>query len=153
MFIKFNSGEDLNNKARNQYQAEQLREWALEQQREREQAQRNQEKADRLYELKMRELDQRSMDLQRAEEECRKSINLAQADYNKALVRSWQSACLYYAFLKGRKHRINHYMKQLMKFWYLPQMPDLQISVRNQRLIFLFLNQNLCCGYSMRRFF
>lgn len=80
-------GEDLNNKARNQYQAEQLREWALEQQREREQAQKNQEKADRLYELKMRELDQRSMELQQAEEECRKAINLAQADYNKALAR------------------------------------------------------------------
>lgn len=80
-------GEDLNNKARNNYQAEQLREWALEQQRERDQAQKNQEKADRLYELKMRELDQRAMDLAQAEEECRRNINLAQADYNKALAR------------------------------------------------------------------
>ena len=79
-------GEDLTNKARNNYQAEQLREWALEQQRERDQAQKNQEKADRLYELKMRELDQRAMDLAQAEEECRRNINLAQADYNKALV-------------------------------------------------------------------
>ena len=35
----------------------------------------------------MRELDQRAMELQRAEEECRKAINLAQADYNQALVR------------------------------------------------------------------
>lgn len=80
------TGEDLNNKARNQYQAEQLREWALEQQREREQAKKSQEKADRLYELKMKELDQRAMELQKAEEECRKAINWAQADYNKALV-------------------------------------------------------------------
>lgn len=80
-------GEDLNNKARNQYQAEQLREWALEQQREREQAKKSQEKADRLYELKMKELDQRAMELQKAEEECRKAINWAQADYNKALAR------------------------------------------------------------------
>lgn len=80
-------GEDLNSKARNKYQAEQLREWALEQQRERDQAQKNQDTADRLYELKMRELDQRALDLQRAEEECRKAINLAQADYNQALAK------------------------------------------------------------------
>lgn len=83
-------GEDLNNKARNQYQAEQLREWALEQKREREQAEENQRRADRLYELKMRELDQRAMDLQKAEEECRRAINSAQADYNLALARERQ---------------------------------------------------------------
>ena len=87
LFVLCHSGEDLNSKARNKYQAEQLREWALEQQRERDQAQKNQDTADRLYELKMRELDQRALDLQRAEEECRKAINLAQADYNQALVR------------------------------------------------------------------
>lgn len=83
-------GEDLNNKARNHYQAEQLREWALEQKREREQAEENQRRADRLYELKMRELDQRAMDLQKAEEECRRAINSAQADYNLALARERQ---------------------------------------------------------------
>ena len=27
-------------------------------------------------------------------------------------------------------------------------MSDLQIRVRNRKLIFLFLNQNICCGYS-----
>lgn len=80
-------GEDLNSKARSKYQQEQLREWSIEQQREREQARRNQEQADRLYELKMRELDQRSMDLQKAEEECRRNINMATTDYNNALVR------------------------------------------------------------------
>ena len=29
----------------------------------------------------------------------------------------------------------------------------LQIRVRTGKLIFLFLNQNICCGYSMRRSF
>ena len=79
-------GEDLNSKARNKYQQEQLREWSLEQQKERDQAKHNQERADRLYELKMRELDQRAMDLQKAEEECKRAINLATKDYNSALV-------------------------------------------------------------------
>lgn len=80
------SGEDLNSKARNKYQQEQLREWSLEQQKEREQAKRNQAQADRLYELKMKELDARAMDLQRAEEDCRRNINMATTDYNNALV-------------------------------------------------------------------
>ncbi|XP_052779327.1 RIB43A-like with coiled-coils protein 2 [Mya arenaria] len=80
-------GEDLNSKARSKYQQEQLREWSLEQQRERDQAKRNQEQADRLYELKMRELDQRSMELQQAEEECRRNINMSMTDYNNALAR------------------------------------------------------------------
>lgn len=80
-------GEDLNSKARNKYQQEQLREWSLEQQREREQARINQQQADRLYELKMKELDARAMDLQKAEEECRRNINLATTDYNNALAR------------------------------------------------------------------
>ncbi|KAH3820230.1 RIB43A-like with coiled-coils protein 2 [Dreissena polymorpha] len=80
-------GEDLNSKARNKYQQEQLREWSIEQQRERDQARRNQQQADHLYELKMRELDQRAMELQSAEEECRRNINLATTDYNNALAR------------------------------------------------------------------
>lgn len=80
------SGEDLNSKARNKYQQEQLREWSTEQRQEKEQAKRNQAQADRLYELKMKELDQRAMDLQKAEEDCRRAINVATTDYNNALV-------------------------------------------------------------------
>ena len=79
-------GEDLNSKARNKYQQEQLREWSLQQKQEQEQARINQAQANRLYELKMKELDQRAMDLQKAEEECRRAINLATTDYNLALV-------------------------------------------------------------------
>lgn len=79
-------GEDLNKKAREGYQNEQLREWSEQQMKERKQAEANQKKADRLYELKMRELDQRAMDLQIAEENCKKAIDQATAEYNKALV-------------------------------------------------------------------
>lgn len=80
-------GEDLNNKARRKFQSEQTREWAEQQMREKAQADQNQKTADRLYELKMRELDQRSMELASAEDECRKAIDHATSDYNKALAR------------------------------------------------------------------
>ena len=46
----------------------------------------NQKKADRLYELKMRELDARACELQRAEEDCRRAINEATKSYNLAQV-------------------------------------------------------------------
>ncbi|GFO15542.1 rib43a-like with coiled-coils protein 2 [Plakobranchus ocellatus] len=78
-------GEDLNSKARKKFQNEQARSWHEQQMRERDQAKRSQDAADRLYELKQRELDQRAMDLQKAEEDCRRAINMATADYNKAL--------------------------------------------------------------------
>lgn len=80
-------GEDLNSKARSKYQNEQLREWAEQQMKEKKQAEENQKRADELYNLKMKELDQRSMELQGAEESCRNAINKATQDYNAALAR------------------------------------------------------------------
>ena len=50
------------------------------------QAEENQKKADRLYELKMRELDQRACELQMAEEACRKAVIQATKDFNLAQV-------------------------------------------------------------------
>ena len=79
-------GEDLNNKARTKFQNEQLREWSEQQMKERRQADHNQKTADRLYDLKMRELDQRACELAKAEEDCRRAINVAVKDYNNALV-------------------------------------------------------------------
>ena len=46
-----------------------------------------QKMADKLYDFKQMELDQRARDLQRAEEECRRAINTAVKDYNDALNR------------------------------------------------------------------
>ncbi|XP_052093436.1 RIB43A-like with coiled-coils protein 2 [Mytilus californianus] len=80
-------GEDLNNKARTKFQQEQLREWSTQQANEKEQAKRNQDEADRLYQLKMRELDQRGMELEKAEDDCKRAINMATTDYNNALAR------------------------------------------------------------------
>ncbi len=42
--------------------------------------------ANRLYGLKACEMDQRAMELAVAEEEARKALNMAQRDYNIALV-------------------------------------------------------------------
>ncbi len=42
--------------------------------------------ANRLYELKACEMDQRAVKLAMAEEEARKALNMAQRDYNLALV-------------------------------------------------------------------
>lgn len=80
-------GEDLNNKARSKFQNEQLKSWTSQQMKEKKQADDNQKKADYLYELKMKELDQRACDLQDAEDGCRRAINSATADYNRALAR------------------------------------------------------------------
>lgn len=80
-------GEDLNNKARTQFQQEQLREWSEAQKREKQQADMNQKRADYLYDLKMKELDQRACELSQAENNCRKAINMATKDYNEALAR------------------------------------------------------------------
>ncbi|CAF1491759.1 unnamed protein product [Rotaria sordida] len=64
-------GEDLNSRSRKKYQQEQL-------------------PADRLFYAKQNELGQRSMELQRAEEECRKAINESIKNYNDALYRETQ---------------------------------------------------------------
>lgn len=42
----------------------------------------------------MREMDQRACDLQRAEEGCRKAIDVATKDYNQALVSLWVQSIL-----------------------------------------------------------
>ncbi|KAK2187533.1 hypothetical protein NP493_162g02005 [Ridgeia piscesae] len=80
-------GEDLNGKARRKFQQEQNREWFEEQAREKAQANENQRRADRLYDLKAKELDERAMALQKAEEECQRAVRHAADDYNNALQR------------------------------------------------------------------
>ena len=87
-------GEDLNNKARTKFQNEQLREWAEQQMKEKKATEGAQKRADRLYELKIKELDQRAMELAKAEEDCRRAINSATNDYNRAQV-SYQSIHTY----------------------------------------------------------
>lgn len=80
-------GEDLNSKARLKYQQEQLREWSLQQQHEKNISKQQQNMANKLYDFKQFELDERARRLQEAEEECRRAINTATKDYNEALNR------------------------------------------------------------------
>jgi len=84
-------GEDLNEKARKKLQQEQNREWFTSQMNERAQEDANREQADRLHELKSIEMDQRAMDLARAEDECRDAVNMATKEYNLALARERKS--------------------------------------------------------------
>lgn len=78
-------GEDLNNPARKKLQQEQMREWMKQQAEEKRKAEERKKYADMLYDKKQIELDNRAMELQKAEWACRKAINHAQANYNKAL--------------------------------------------------------------------
>jgi len=84
-------GEDLNEKARKKLQQEQNREWFTSQMMERSQEMANMKQADTLHELKSIEMDQRVMDLARAEQECRDSITMATKEYNLALARERKS--------------------------------------------------------------
>ena len=79
-------GEDLNSRARAKYQHEQLREWSRMQQEDQRHAQKQQQSSDQLFYAKQIELDQRAVELQRAEEQCRRDINKSVRNYNQALV-------------------------------------------------------------------
>ena len=80
-------GEDHNAKARIAMQQEQARNWWTQQKQNKELSECNQKEADRLYQLKMMELDQRAIELAKAEEECRRALNVANSNYNDALAR------------------------------------------------------------------
>lgn len=86
--------------ARAKFQHEQAQKWLSEQMLEKEQARKNQEKANHLYELKMRELDERAMQLAKAEEECRRAIEMATKDYNAAQVSFHIEICFVHIGIK-----------------------------------------------------
>nr|CAB3265577.1 pf-rib protofilament ribbon protein [Phallusia mammillata] len=77
-------GEDLNSKARKKLQQEQLREWSLKQKKDKENALAQQKYADNLYDKKRIELDQRGMELETSERECRRQIEISTKDFNLA---------------------------------------------------------------------
>lgn len=83
-------GEDLNETARKKLQQEQHDAWMKQQMNEKAQELANLREAQRLYDLKAIETDQRALELARAEQECRNAITMAQKDYNQALARERQ---------------------------------------------------------------
>lgn len=61
--------------------------WTAQQSEDKRHLEQEQKEAERLYQLKAIELDQRAMELGEAEEKTRKTLNEAMRDYNLALVK------------------------------------------------------------------
>ncbi|XP_070611366.1 RIB43A-like with coiled-coils protein 2 [Erythrolamprus reginae] len=78
-------GEDLNSKNRWRFQKEQNREWLLQQEREKQNALADKKYADELYKQQRLELDEKAMNLQRADEETRRAICITTTEFNKAV--------------------------------------------------------------------
>lgn len=96
-------GEDLNSRARAKYQQEQLREWSRMQQDDQRRTRDHQQAADQLFYAKQNELDQRAMELQRADEQCRRDINKSVRNYNDALVSRIELRIVLFLTLTWRK--------------------------------------------------
>ena len=60
-------------------------EWCKQQVNERNREKSNMSQADRLYDLKAREMDQRAMELAESEHQCRQAINFATTEFNISL--------------------------------------------------------------------
>lgn len=75
-------GEDLSGKIRNSAQQRQRAEWAAAQREEKRRADQQRDYSDHLYQLKQIELDQKGLDLQRKEAECRRAVTSATKDFN-----------------------------------------------------------------------
>ncbi|NXE47517.1 RIBC2 protein, partial [Casuarius casuarius] len=76
-------GEDLNYAQRMIFQKEQLREWSLQQQRDWKNTLADKKFSDDLYDKNRIELDQKAMELQRADEETRRAVCAAIKDFNR----------------------------------------------------------------------
>ncbi|KAM6293739.1 RIB43A-like with coiled-coils protein 2 isoform 3-T3 [Porphyrio hochstetteri] len=76
-------GEDLNYDQRVKFQKEQFREWSLQQQRDWKNALADQKFADDLHDKNRIEIDQKTMEQQRKEEENRRAVCAATKDFNR----------------------------------------------------------------------
>uniref|UniRef100_A0A669Q8E7 RIB43A domain with coiled-coils 2 n=1 Tax=Phasianus colchicus TaxID=9054 RepID=A0A669Q8E7_PHACC len=77
-------GEDLNYAQRTKFQKEQLREWSLQQQRDYKNALADKKYLDDLHDKNRIELDRKTMEQQRLEEETRRAVCAAIKDFNKS---------------------------------------------------------------------
>ncbi|NXV78161.1 RIBC2 protein, partial [Atlantisia rogersi] len=76
-------GEDLNYDQRTKFQKEQFREWSLQQQRDWKNALADQKFADDLHDKNRIEIDQKTMEQHRKEEENRRAVCAATKDFNR----------------------------------------------------------------------
>ena len=72
------------------------RDWTTAQVEEKERLISEQRHADKLYDMKACELDQRAVDLASADTETRRNITIATKDYNLALVRKIRERKIHY---------------------------------------------------------
>nr|XP_033777922.1 RIB43A-like with coiled-coils protein 1 [Geotrypetes seraphini]XP_033777933.1 RIB43A-like with coiled-coils protein 1 [Geotrypetes seraphini]XP_033777943.1 RIB43A-like with coiled-coils protein 1 [Geotrypetes seraphini] len=77
-------GEDLNEKARRKKQQELTNKWLTDQKDEKKRILMQTKYADNLYDKKMVELDERAVLLDKMEEDCRKTVQVATDNYNAA---------------------------------------------------------------------
>ncbi|NXC38131.1 RIBC2 protein, partial [Penelope pileata] len=77
-------GEDLNYAQRVKFQKEQLREWSLQQQRDYKNALADKKFLDDLHDKNRIELDRKTMEQQRIEEETRRAVCAATKDFNRS---------------------------------------------------------------------
>lgn len=75
-------GEDLSGNIRQSAQQRQRAEWAAAQREEKRRADQQRDYSDHLYQLKQIDLDQKGLDLQRQESECRRAVTSATKDFN-----------------------------------------------------------------------
>ncbi|XP_043601141.1 RIB43A-like with coiled-coils protein 2 [Bombus pyrosoma] len=79
------AGEDDNAKERSKAQKEEMRWWIEKQKNERMQAEREREEAEKAYEAAVISRDKRAMALDQMERDCRRRLNEATAQFNRAL--------------------------------------------------------------------
>ncbi|XP_065838743.1 RIB43A-like with coiled-coils protein 2 [Oscarella lobularis] len=84
-------GEDLSHVDRVKMQQEQAREWYRQQIAEKEFLKQEQTFADRMYDKKALEMDQKAQELAEAEVQCRQAINLATKELNLALAQETEA--------------------------------------------------------------
>ncbi|EDV24506.1 uncharacterized protein TRIADDRAFT_56369 [Trichoplax adhaerens] len=78
-------GEDVQYEHRKKIQAEQLRSWTQKQMEEKKLQEREEYEANKLFYMKACEDDRKALELEEAEKDCKRNINLAVKDYNLAL--------------------------------------------------------------------
>ncbi|XP_068231868.1 LOW QUALITY PROTEIN: RIB43A-like with coiled-coils protein 1 [Palaemon carinicauda] len=82
--LKFD-GEDLEMRDRIKQQKQQTKSWLLQQMEEQHQQQLHQREKDRLQELQQMDVAEKSRQLAKADEECRKALEMAHLQYNRLL--------------------------------------------------------------------
>lgn len=106
------AGEDLSGSARKKAQQEQQKRWVAMQIAQKKAREREEEEAQRLYELRQQELTLRGLQLEEAEEATRRAVNSSVKEYNAALAAEWAEKTRL-AALQEERERMEDIQNQL----------------------------------------